>query len=136
MIAALMEFTNYLTGVKEAGSVAPNTWKEAIKTLMLLLAPTTPHLAEELWQRSGHEYSIHNQGWPGWDEEVAKDEEVTLVIQVNGKLRDRIAVPVSITEGEATRLAQDSQRVKSHLDNKKIIKTIYVPGKLVNLVVK
>jgi len=136
MLAALMEFTNYLTRVREEGVVSLSQWGEAIDTLLRLLAPTTPHLAEELWQQRGHEYSIHNQSWPRWDEVLAKEEEITLVVQVNGKLRDRITVPASITEAEAKEKALGSQKVKVHLEGKKIVKTIYVPQKLVNLVVR
>jgi leucyl-tRNA synthetase len=136
MLAALMEFTNYLTKVKEEGAVSPAAWDEATDTLLLLLAPATPHLAEELWQQRGHDYSIHNQSWPEWDEELAKDEEVVLVVQVNGKLRDRITVPASITEDEAREKALASQKVKVHLEGREVIKAIYVPGKLVNLVVR
>jgi leucyl-tRNA synthetase len=136
MIAALMEFSNYLAKVKETGMVDTSDWNESIDTLMLLLAPTAPHLAEELWQQTGHEYSIHNQQWPTWDKELARDEEITLVIQVNGRLRDRVAVPVSTTEEEARQLALNSQRVKSYLEGKKINKVIYVPGRLVNVVVR
>jgi len=136
MIAALMEYTNYLTKVKERGAVGESIWKESIDALILLLAPTVPHLAEEIWHRMGYEYSIHNQSWPSWDEGLAEDEEITLVVQVNGKLRDRITVPVSITEGEAKELALASQKVKAYLENKQMVKTIYVPGKLVNLVVR
>jgi len=136
MIAALMEFTNYLTKTREAGHVTDSVWKETLDTLLLLLAPTTPHLAEELWQRTAHEYSIHNQNWPKWDETLAKEEEVTLVVQVNGKLRDRITVPASITEAEARQLAAESTRVKSYLEGKTTVKEIYVPGKLVNMVVR
>jgi leucyl-tRNA synthetase len=136
MISALMEYTNYLTKTKEEGIIGEAAWKESIDTLMLLLAPTAPHLAEELWQQTGHEYSIHNQSWPKWDEALAKDEEITLVVQVNGKLRDRIAAPVSISEDEAKEKALESPRVKAHTEGKKIIKTIYVPGRLVNIVVR
>jgi len=100
------------------------------------MAPTAPHLAEELWQRAGHSYSIHNQSWPVWDEELAKDEEVTLVVQVNGKLRDRITVSASITENEARQLALESPRVKAYLEGKEIINAIYVPRRLINLVVR
>ncbi len=136
MIAALMESTNYLTRVKEEGTVALSAWKEAVDTLLLLLAPTAPHLAEELWQQTGHQYSIHNQSWPQWDEELARDEELTLVVQVNGKLRDRITVPASITEAEAKEKALASQRVRAYIGSKRVLKTIYVPGRLVNLVVR
>jgi len=136
MLSALMEFTNYLTKVKEAETVGTSTWEESVDTLLLLLAPTVPHLAEELWQQTGHSYSIHNQGWPRWDEELAKDEEITLVVQVNGKLRDRITVPVSITETEARGMALERQRVKAYLEGKKIVNIIYVPRRLVNVVVR
>jgi len=136
MIAALMEYTNYLAKAKEEEIISQAAWDQAIETLLLLLAPTAPHLAEELWQRTGREYSIHNQSWPKWDEVLAKEEEITLVVQVNGKLRDRIAVPVSITEDEAKEKALASQKVKNHIEGKKIIKTIYVEGRLVNIVVK
>jgi leucyl-tRNA synthetase len=136
MVAALMEYTNYLGKVREAGAVSPTGWESSIKTLLLLLAPTAPHLAEELWQRSGHDYSIHNQSWPQWDKELAKDEEITLVIQVNGKLRDRVAVPASISEEEAKQLAMEQPKVQTHLGGKEILNIIYVPGRLVNIVVK
>jgi leucyl-tRNA synthetase len=136
MISALMEFTNHLGQVKETGAVTPSAWAEAIKALLLLLAPTAPHLTEELWQRLGYPYSIHNQPWPQWNEELARDEEATLVVQVNGKLRDRITVPLSITEAEAKSLAMASQRVKAYLEGRELLKTIYVPGRLVNLVVR
>ena len=136
MIAGLMEFTNYLTKLSETGAVSTSVWEECIRTLMLMLAPSTPHLAEELWQRTGHEYSIHNQHWPQWDETLAKDEEITLVVQVNGKLRDRITLPVSITDADAKEKALGSERVKTHLEGKKLVKTIYVPGRLINLVVR
>jgi len=136
MIAALMEFTNYLAKAKEVGSVTEPAWKGAVDILLLLLAPTAPHLAEELWQRTGHDYSIHNQSWPKWDEALAREEEITLVIQVNGKLRDRITVPASITEAEARQIALGQERVKPYLEGKETIKIIYVPGRLVNLVVR
>jgi len=136
MIAALMEYTNYLSKAKEPGNITDSAWKEAVDTLLLLLAPSAPHLTEELWQMTGNEYSIHNQSWPEWDEELAQEEEITLVVQVNGKLRDRITVPVSITEAESQQLARDSQRAKTFLEGKEVVRTIYVPGKLVNIVVR
>jgi leucyl-tRNA synthetase len=136
MIAALMEFTNYLAGVKETGAVTDSAWEKSRDTLLLLLAPTAPHLAEELWQRTGHDYSIHNEKWPEWDEALARDEEITLVVQVNGKLRDRIMVPASITEAEAKQIVLERQRVKAYLEGKEITDIIYVPGRLVNLVVR
>jgi leucyl-tRNA synthetase len=136
MIAALMEFTNYLAKVKEERSIAHAAWKESIDTLLLLLAPSVPHIAEELWEWTGHSYSIHNQSFPSWDEKLVAEEQVILVIQVNGKLRDRVEVPVSITEAEGRELALSRERVQAHLSGKEIKDIIYVPGRLVNIVVK
>jgi leucyl-tRNA synthetase len=136
MVAALMELTNHLTKVKESGQVSESAWEEAVEKLILLMAPSTPHLAEELWQRTGHEYSIHNQSWPKWDEELAKEEEITLVVQVNGKLRDRIIVPASITEEEAKKVVLNSPKIRVYIQDRTINSIIYVPGKLANLVVK
>jgi len=136
MVASLMEFTNYLTKVKENGQVAESDWKESLDTLLLLLAPAAPHLTEELWQQTGHEYSVHNQSWPQWDEELAKEDEITLIVQVNGKLRDRITVGASIAEDEAKQVAFERERVKTYLADKQVVNTVYVPGKLVNIVVR
>ncbi|HEX7364861.1 MAG TPA: class I tRNA ligase family protein, partial [Dehalococcoidia bacterium] len=137
MLAALMEFTNYLAKVQGSGTVSVGLWNEAIAYLLVMLAPTAPHLTEELWEKTGHKYSIHNQPWPKWDEELAKEEEVTLVIQVNGKLRDKVTVPVSITEAEAKELALSSERVKSYIkDNNNVARVIYVPQRLINIVVR
>ncbi|MFC1971487.1 leucine--tRNA ligase [Chloroflexota bacterium] len=136
MIAVLMELTKYLGKIKDSGSVSPARWEESIKILLLMLAPTVPHLAEELWQKVGYDYSIHNQSWPRWDEALAKDEEITLVVQVNGKLRDRVSVPASISEDEARKLALEMPKVNTYLEDKKLLNIIYVPGKLVNIVVR
>jgi leucyl-tRNA synthetase len=134
MLASLMELSNYLSKVKEAGTVSDSLWQESITYLLLLLAPTTPHLAEELWDRTGHPYSIHNQSWPQWDEQMVREKEFTLVIQINGKLRDKLTVPASITETEARELALGRERVKAYTRDKKIANIICVPGRLVNIV--
>ncbi|MFH1483613.1 MAG: leucine--tRNA ligase [Chloroflexota bacterium] len=136
MLAALMELTNLMGKVKEAADVEPSAWEEARKALLLLLAPTAPHLAEELWERLGQPYSIHLQPWPKHDPELAREDEITLVIQVNGKLRDRVQVPASITEEQARELALSREKVQAHLAGKAIEKAIFVPGRLLNLVVR
>ncbi|MFQ5875879.1 MAG: class I tRNA ligase family protein, partial [Dehalococcoidia bacterium] len=133
-LAALMELTNYLSRVWEAGSVDPSTWRDSIRTLLLLLAPSAPHLTEELWSRKGYPYSIHNQSFPQWDEALAAEEEITLVIQINGKVRDKVAVPITITGDEAKEMALGRDRVKALLNEKRVAKVIYVPGRLVNIV--
>ncbi len=136
MISALMELTNYMGKVKESGSVSVNTWNETIKTLLLLLAPSVPHISEELWQITGNKYSIHNQDWPKWDEKYVTSDEFTLVVQVNGKLRDRLTASVSVTGDEAKKLAMGLERVKPFVEGKQVVKVIFVPKKLINIVVK
>ena len=134
MLAALMEFTNYLSKVQELGSADRSSWQEAIDALLLLLAPTAPHLTEELWGRTGHEYSIHNQMLPQWDEILVREEEISLVVQVNGKVRGKCLVAADISEEDAQEVALNQDNVKAHLQGKQIAKVIYVPGKLVNIV--
>ena len=136
MIAALMEFNNYLVRAKDTEVYGSEAWDEAIRTLILLLAPSTPHLAEELWERIGGPYSVHQQSWPAWSEELAADEMVTLVVQVNGKVRDKITVPVDIPEEEAKRMALECPNARRHYEGKEIVQVIYVPRRLVNIVVK
>ncbi len=135
MLARLMEFTNVLGPIQEAGSVSAETWREAMRILLLLAAPSVPHIAEELWTRNGHPYSIHNQEWPSFDEALAREEEVTVAIQINGKLRDKLVVPASISEEEIRALAFGSQKVKSYIDGRDVNKFIYVPGRIVSIVV-
>jgi leucyl-tRNA synthetase len=134
MLAALMEYTNFLPRILDAGNVSASTWNEAINSLLLLIAPSAPHMAEELWTATGHDYSIHNQAWPKWDSELAKDEEITLVIQVNGKVRDKVTVPVAITEEQARELALNRERIKTYVHDSGKAKIIYVPGRLINIV--
>ena len=134
-IAALMEMTNGLIHARDADPVDRAAWGEAVESLLLMLAPLAPHIAEELWQRTGRPYSVHTQPWPEWDADLARADEVTLVVQVNGKLRDRILVPAGIDEGRARELALASPQVQKHIDNRQVRRVIYVPGKLVNVVV-
>ena len=133
-IAALMEHTNYLLAVR--GEAGERGWNESLRTFVLLLAPFAPHHAEEMWEALGEPYSVHEQPWPGWDEALIAAEEVTLVVQVNGKLRDRMSVPADISEEDAKELALSSARVRPHVEGRELRKSVYVPGRLVNLVVK
>jgi leucyl-tRNA synthetase len=136
LLAALMEMTNGLIRHRDAGPVDRDAWDEAIQSLLLMLAPLAPHISEELWARTGRPYSVHTQAWPAWDPELAREEEITLVVQVNGKVRDRIQAPADIEEGRARELALASPRVQKFIDQKRVQRVIYVPGKLVNVVVR
>jgi leucyl-tRNA synthetase len=136
LLAALMELTNGLIRHRDAGPIDRDAWNEAVQSLLLMLAPVAPHISEELWARTGRPYSVHTQPWPAWDPDLAREEEITLVVQVNGKLRDRIQAPADIDEGRARELALASPRVQKFTDQKQVTKVIYVPGKLVNVVVR
>ncbi len=133
-IASLMEHTNYLLAVR--GRVGEGEWREALRSFVLILAPFAPHHAEEMWAEMGLSYSVHLQEWPQWNEDLVAEEEITLVVQVNGRLRDRIQAPADIAEEDARELALASPKVRPHVEGKEIRKSIYVPGRLVNLVVK
>jgi leucyl-tRNA synthetase len=132
MLAALMEMTNALGRLR--GQVSRRMWQQVGDHLVLLVAPSAPHLAEELWHRLGHTESVHLQTWPTYDDGLTADERVTLVVQVNGKVRDKIEVAVDVSEEEARRVATESPRVQAHLDGATVRQIIYVPGRLVNIV--
>jgi leucyl-tRNA synthetase len=132
-IAGLMEYSNWVGDNRDAFTAGQRA--EALRTLTLLLAPVTPFLAEELWARQGGDYSVHRQVWPAFDPALIAEETVTLVVQVNGKLRDRLDVPADITEGAARDLAAASEKVGPFLAGRAPKKVIYVPGRLINIVV-
>ena len=135
IVAGLMEFTNALQKAKGTAMYGTEAWEEAIKTLLLLLAPCCPHIAEELWARTGRPYSVHQQSWPEFNAELAAEEVITLIVQINGKVRARIEVPADIAEEEAKATALADENVQRHIGGKEVRKVIYVPGRLVNVVV-
>jgi leucyl-tRNA synthetase len=135
-VAALMEFSNQLNRAWNEGGIDSATWRECIKNFLLLLAPMAPHITEELWERTGHQYSIHQQPFPQWDDDLAAEEMITLVLQVNGKVRDRALVPAGIDQMSAQEVALASPKVQAFTQGKTITRAIYVPGKLVNVVVR
>ena len=133
-IASLMEFVNTLVDYRETqGETA--SFKEATEVLIRLLAPLAPYIAEELWARRGGTFSVHQQTWPAYDPALTVDETFTLVVQVNGKVRDRITVPAGIGDQEAGRLALESEAIQRLTGGNAPQRVIVVPGRLVNLVV-
>ncbi|MFA5084178.1 MAG: leucine--tRNA ligase [Candidatus Paceibacterota bacterium] len=127
-ISALMVCINaYLT----PEVVFLENWEKFLK----LLAPFAPFLAEELWEKIGHKNSIHSEKWPEYNPELIKEENFELIIQINGKLRDKVSVSREITEKEAGELALSREKIKDWLKDKKVVKIIYVAGKLINLVI-
>ena len=134
-IAATMELRNTLQQAQRKQNVSVEAWNEAVDNLTLLLAPIAPHTTEELWHRRGHGYSVHQQSWPTWDDEIAKEDEITLIVQVNGKVRDRIVAPADTADDALKAMALASERVQSRLAGKEPRKVIVVRGRLVNIVV-
>lgn len=136
MIAnGLMETVNDLYSVWSDDLGQSELGRDIKEKLILLLAPIAPHLAEELWERTGRQGFVALASWPEFDEKLATEETITLVVQVNGKVRDRLNVERGITEDRAKELALSSPGVLAQLDGKQIRRVIYVPGRLVNLVV-
>ena len=104
--------------------------------MLVILAPFTPHITEELWHLCGHSESIHIQPWPAYNPAFLKVDEVEVVFQVNGKVRGRLLVPADSSEDELLEIAKEHEKVRVYLEGKTIVKTITVPGKLVNIVVR
>ncbi len=135
-VAALMELKNTLLAARKTPVCGSEAWREAIRTMLLLMAPFTPHIAEELWAHIGEPYSVHAQPFPVYDPEIAKAEEITLVVSINGKLRARLTAPADLPEAEAVSLALASPEVRKYIDGGAIKKVIYVAERgLLNLVI-
>ncbi len=134
-VAAIMELRNAITEAQKGANVETDTWNEAVDSLLLLLSPISPHITEELWSRRGRSYSIHQQSWPTWDEEAVKEDTIELVIQVNGRVRDKLEVAVGTPDDTLKELALASEKAQSWMDGKEPRKVIVVRGRLVNIVV-
>ena len=102
----------------------------------MLLAPSAPHIAEELWHRLGNDFSVHLQSWSAWDPELTVEDTIQIVVQVNGKVRGHVNIPANTDEAAALSAARANDNTANYLDGKTIVKEIYVPGRLVNFVVR
>ncbi len=135
-LAALMECNNVMIKQQHAPVARSMVFRTMLETMMQLLAPMAPHTTEELWHITNHTGSIHTTAWPGYDEALTKDEIFTLVVQVNGKVREKIEVAAGTSESEIRMLALDNPRVASFIGEATVQKVIYVPGRLINIVVR
>jgi leucyl-tRNA synthetase len=138
-IAAIMELVNALYGVEEkaaSGEIPAALLADAQRTLALLLAPFAPYLAHELWEMLGEKSNLLKAQWPKYDPVLAKEEEIEIPVQINGKLRSRVLVPADASEVLILERALADEKIKTMIAGKQIIKKIVVPGKLVNIVVK
>jgi len=127
-ISQMMVFVNEMTGLTERP-------KAVLEDFLLLLAPYAPHMAEELWTKLGHTQSLTYAPWPQCNTKYLVDDMVKLVVQVNGKLRDQVEVPADSDESGAMEIVLSSEKVQTWLEGKQVVKTIFVPGRLVNIVV-
>ncbi len=134
IVSGLMELLNYMEDVKKQGASGSPAWQESVRIYLCMLAPVAPHISEEIWHLLEYDGSVHLQSWPVVDEQATLENEITLVVQVNGKVRDRFTVPADITEEAAKKLALESDAIKKFLEGKMPKKVVYVPRKLINIV--
>ncbi len=136
-VAAMMELVNNLYKIKEASGIGKNdAWQFAIESLLQIVAPFAPHLAEELWHQIGHTDTIHRDHWPKWDDALLVTDTMTIAVQVNGKLRATVEITADASDDDVKAAALAESNVIKFLDNKQPAKVIYIPGRLVNVVVK
>ena len=137
-ISAIMELVNAIYTYRDkvpASDRNSAVMREALESMVLLLAPFAPHIAEEMWYSLGYIKSVHLENWPKYDEGAIKEEEITIVVQLNGKVRDRMLVPANITADEMKEYVLQQAKIQELISGKQVVKVIPVPGKLVNIVV-
>jgi len=136
-VSSMMEAVNAYYKLKDAGGIVRSPeWTFAVESLLQVLAPFAPHITEELWYQMGHTETIHVDTWPKWDNAYLVQDEVTVVVQVNGKVRAKLVTSKDISETDAKNQAQNEENVRKYIEQKEIVKIVYVPGRLVNIVVK
>jgi len=135
-IASVMELLNVAEDFKPQTVEDKKALKEAAETMVKLLYPITPHICEELWEKLGHTSRLYNEPYPSYDEEALKVEEVEIPVQINGKVRAKIVIPFGASQEEVLKIAKENPQVVKYLEGKELKKVIYVPNKLLNLVVK
>ncbi|MDD6978909.1 MAG: leucine--tRNA ligase [Firmicutes bacterium] len=134
-ISAVMELVNELYKYRE-GDVNQALFGTAVRTVIVLMAPFVPHITEEIWQDLGYEGSVHEQSWPSYDEAALVKDEVEIVVQINGKNKEKINIPGEATREEMLKIAEDNETIKELTAGMNIVKVIAVPGRLINVVVK
>jgi leucyl-tRNA synthetase len=134
LVNELTTFVNDPARMAQAG--APGVLREGVEGLVRLLSPFTPHLCEELWERLGHAGGLAAAGWPAYDEAIAREDEIEIPVQVNGKVRDRVTVPADAADAVVEQAALAAPGVQSHISGKTVVKVIVARGRLVSVVVK
>lgn len=135
-ISTIMELVNEMYRYKELSDVNEGLLNYAVKNLVLILSPFTPHICEEMWEFLGNSTSLYKEHWPEFDESALVKDTVEIVIQINGKVKEKMNVASNLGRDELTAVVQESEKYKALTDGKQVVKVIAVPGKLVNVVVK
>jgi leucyl-tRNA synthetase len=133
-VPALMVLSNELNTYVDDDPIR-STFEEVLRSLLLMLSPLTPHISHELWEMMGYGEMLATESWPAWDDELAREETVTLVVQVNGRVRDRFDVSADITAEQAEQVALASKKIQEWIDGKEVSRVISRPPNLVNVVV-
>ena len=118
------------------GEVNEKLFSTAIRNIVILLAPFVPHITEELWQDLGYEGSVYDQSWPSYNEKELRKDEVEIVIQINGKNKEKISISGEASKDDMVEIAQNNEKIKGLTEGKNVVKVIAVPGRLINIVVK
>lgn len=135
-IAKMMEFTNELSKILDSGKVSRQKLTESWKDFVKILMPFTPHLAEEIWSVNSGRYSLSGEKWPAWKEEIIRDKETVVIVQINGKVRGKISVSTGSSEPDVLNAAVKDSGISRWLEDKTITKQVYIQDKILNLVVK
>ena len=131
----MMEAVNNYYKIKETAGIGKNdAWQFAIESLLQVLAPFAPHIAEELWQQLGNTTTIHVDHWPEWDDSYLTTSVMTIIVQVNGKLRAKLELAKDTSEEEVKQQALAAENIVAFLGEKKPVRVLYIPGRLVNIV--
>jgi leucyl-tRNA synthetase len=136
MVSSLMEFVNALVDRQHRDHWRTSTYHQALETLLILMAPAIPHLTEEIWQLTNHSDSVHQQPWPAFNPDLARDELAQVPVTVDGKVREVISLPVDAIEEEAHQQAFAQPRVQQFLVDREVHKVVYVAGKILNIVTR
>lgn len=135
-ISSIMELVNELYKYKELDDISEGLLNKSIRTLVIILSPFTPHICEEMWEYLGNNSFVYNQKWPEYSEDALVKDQVEIVVQINGKIKEKIFVDSGINKDELQKIALDNEKVQGILEGKDVVKVIVVPGRLVNIVVK
>jgi leucyl-tRNA synthetase len=136
MVSVLMEFVNALSKKFQEGKWRTRSYQQALETLLILLAPSAPHICEELWQLTGYRGSVHQQPWPSWDATILEQKVVEIPVQIDGKLRDRIVIPVEATRTEIEPQVFGLPYIQQYLSQREVVRIIFIPGKVFNIVTR